>query len=78
MAFRGFSLGLGLLVVKMSSISFYSPFVTSLLSRRFGRLPLLISLKRAAVAGPVIISALFSGLQRRPGPQAPLWGTAGS
>uniref|UniRef100_A0A2K6UTQ3 Uncharacterized protein n=1 Tax=Saimiri boliviensis boliviensis TaxID=39432 RepID=A0A2K6UTQ3_SAIBB len=79
MAFRGFSLGPGLLVqkasqmltffhpwVKMSSISFYSSFVTSLLSGR------------AAVAEPVIISALFSCLQRQPGPRVPLWETAGS
>lgn len=63
----------------MSSISFYSSFVTSLLSGRFGRLPLLLSLKRAAVAEPVIIWALFSGFQRQPGlGGAPLWGTAGS
>uniref|UniRef100_A0A8C5YFE4 Uncharacterized protein n=1 Tax=Microcebus murinus TaxID=30608 RepID=A0A8C5YFE4_MICMU len=54
--------------VKMSSISFYSSFVTSLLSGRFCLLPLLLSLKRAAVAEPVIISALFSCHQRQPGP----------
>uniref|UniRef100_A0A2I3RHH9 Uncharacterized protein n=2 Tax=Pan TaxID=9596 RepID=A0A2I3RHH9_PANTR len=91
MAFRGFSLGPGLLVqkasqmltffhpwVKMSSISFYSSFVTSLLSGRFCLLPLLLSLKRAAVAEPVIISALFSCLQRQPGTRVPLWQTAGS
>lgn len=41
--------------VKMSSISFYSSFVTSLLSGRFRRLPSLVSLKRAAVTQPPII-----------------------
>lgn len=75
MAFRGCALGPGSAGaesltdvdiffhpwVKMSSISFYSSFVTSLLSPRFCRLPLLVSQKRAAVAEPVIISALCSG-----------------
>uniref|UniRef100_A0A8C9Q1U3 Uncharacterized protein n=3 Tax=Marmotini TaxID=337730 RepID=A0A8C9Q1U3_SPEDA len=92
MAFRGFSLGPGSAGaesltdvdiffhpwVKMSSISFYSSFVTSLLSGSFCRLPLLAPLKRAAVAQAVIISGLFSGLQRQPRPRAPLWRTAGS
>lgn len=39
----------------MSSISFYSSFVTSLLSGRFRRLPSLVSLKRAAETQPPII-----------------------
>uniref|UniRef100_A0A8C0ZYV3 Uncharacterized protein n=1 Tax=Castor canadensis TaxID=51338 RepID=A0A8C0ZYV3_CASCN len=92
MAFRGFSLGpraagaesltnVDIFFhpwVKMSSRSFYSSFVTSLLSRRFCRLPPLSSLKRAAVAEPVIISALSCGLQKQPRPRAPLWRTAGS
>lgn len=56
--------------VKMSSISFYSSFVTSLLSGRFGRLPSLVSLKRAAVAQPPIIPSFSraSGGSRGLGP----------
>lgn len=49
--------------VKMSSISFYFSFVTSLLSGRFCRLPSLVSLKRAAVVQPPIIRS-FSRASR--------------